>query len=123
GGAPRCARRVIRTNNAVTLRNYNDSLKKYISATSPRFDCTLTVLSFDPAGDERGRVTLAHSEHIINVMDERRGGGVSISTANGFEQGNRKTAVPAYAGINYWTSNPGGTPSAYLRSSESNAVQ
>lgn len=50
---------------------------------------------------------VAHAEHIVSVTVDADGV-ATVETANGYEQGNLTTEVPADAGTNTWTVDPAG---------------
>lgn len=101
------------TSNLGGLDNFVKNLNKYVNDPKRHWDCTLYVKS----GDGK-KTTLAHYEHVtgMTVSDSGKGKGGrtilngTVTTMNGFAQGNQSSTVPANPGSNTWSLRPGETP-------------
>ncbi len=96
---------VAATNNRkpATPTKSKHKMKRFIKALKAAFDAgkDVTIIVDTPKG-------VPHAEHVTNVVIDPVTGVATVTTKNGYEQGNLKNTVPKDAGNNTWTLNPEG---------------
>ena len=90
-----------------------DQLSKLQNDPKKTWDCTISLFT----ENANGETTFAHAEQVTSMKALPNGGGTELTTSNGLTQGNKSTDVPADAGSNTWTAQPGADPAFKLSSS------